>query len=110
MSNAHAGDLPMLNATDRAYATLQGPDQAPTADLLPVVDWSQQWTAPRNIERIPIHQGNHDTSAPSLRQGWLISRDHNAVTIHQGGNIIRIPAEDALEFLNAFERLLGGAR
>jgi hypothetical protein len=67
-------------------------DQAevPTATLLPEIDWSEMWAKPR--------------------RAWLVSRNHDSVTIAQGGNIIRIPADDASEFLNAFERLLGGSR
>jgi hypothetical protein len=61
--------------------------EAPTSTLLPDIDWTEQWAKPR--------------------RAWLISRDHNTITIAQSGCIIRIPADDAPEFLNALSLLMG---
>jgi hypothetical protein len=81
----------MLNATECASATLIPLQSTSSLDLLPDIDWSEQWVTPR----ITPHCG------------WLVTRNHDSVTVRQGGNVIAIPAAELTQFLAVLDRLGG---
>jgi hypothetical protein len=99
----------MLNIADTADISIVRPGSSPTSDLLPIVDWDfkNPPRAPCKLKRIPIHQGDHDTSATSLRRGWLASRNNvsGAITIKQGDATITIPPAELPQFLAVLYRL-----